>query len=93
MSQYGIRLSAEAAAVLAQETPKALDNVETQITGSVRELCRAAADVCRQLGYEPVVLTDSLTCQAREAGSFLASIARYHQDSGRSLAFLAGRCV
>lgn len=90
VSQYGIRLSAEAAAVLAQETPKALDNVETQITGSVRELCRAAADVCRQLGYEPVVLTDSLTCQAREAGSFLASIARYHQDSGRSLAFLAG---
>lgn len=90
VSQYGIRLSAEAAAALAQETPKALDNVETQITGSVRELCRAAADVCRQLGYEPVVLTDSLTCQAREAGSFLASIARYHQDSGRSLAFLAG---
>ena len=90
VSQYGIRLSAEAAAVLAQETPKALDNVETQITGSVRELCRAAADVCRQLGYEPVVLTDSLTCQAREAGSFLASIARYHQNSARSLAFLAG---
>ena len=44
----------------------------------------------RGLGYEPVVLTDSLTCQAREAGSFLAAIARYHQDSGRSLAFLAG---
>ena len=30
-------------ALLAQETPKRLDNVTTRITGSVRELCRAAA--------------------------------------------------
>ena len=88
--KYGLKLTPQAAALLAQETPKSLDNVETQITGSVRELCRAAAEVCRGLGYEPVVLTDSLTCQAREAGSFLASIARYHQDTDRSLAFLAG---
>ena len=90
VDKYGLKLTPQAAALLEQETPKSLDNVETQITGSVRELCRAAADACRGLGYEPVVLTDSLTCQAREAGSFLAAIARYHQDSGRSLAFLAG---
>lgn len=90
VEKYGLKLTPQAAALLEQETPKALDNVETQITGSVRELCRAAADACRALGYEPVVLTDSLTCQAREAGSFLAAIARYHQDSDRSLAFLAG---
>ena len=90
VEKYSLKLTPQASALLARETPKALDNVETRITGSVRELCRAAADVCRRLGYEPVVLTDSLTCQAREAGSFLASIARYHQDAGRSLAFLAG---
>ena len=48
-----------------------LDNVTTRITGSVRELCTAAAAACRELGYEPVLLTDQLCCEAREAGSFL----------------------
>ncbi len=88
--KYGLRLSGEARTLLAQETPKALDNVETQITGSVRELCAAAASAARALGYEPVLLTDQLCCQAREAGAFLASVARTHHGQGRKLAFLAG---
>lgn len=86
--KYRLRLTPQAKELLAQETPKELDNVETQITGSVRELCQAAASAARELGYEPVILTDMLCCQAREAGSFLASIARSHQ--GKKLAFLAG---
>lgn len=61
-----------------------------QITGSVRELCSAAANACRELGYEPVILTDRLCCEAREAGSFLGSIARTHAGQGKKLAFLAG---
>ena len=90
VAKYGLPLSSQAAALLERETPKVLENVETQITGSVRELCGAAAQACRELGYEPVMLTDCLNCEAREAGAFLASIAKSHQDSGRSLAFLAG---
>ena len=88
--KYQLSLSNRARALLAQETPKALDNVTTQITGSVRELCAAAAKACRSLGYEPVLLTDQLCCQAREAGSFLASILRTHAGSGQKCAFLAG---
>ena len=88
--QYGLRLSPEASQCLERETPKVLDNVETLITGSVRELCAAASAACRELGYEPVLLTDSLDCEAREAGAFLAAVARAHQDTERSLAFLAG---
>mgnify|MGYP002727098219 FL=1 len=71
-------------------TPKALDNVTTRITGSVRELCAAAADACRARGYEPLLLTDRLCCEAREAGSFLGTIARTHAGQGKKLAFLAG---
>ena len=88
--RYGLTLSPAAERCLGEETPKALDNVETVITGSVRELCSAAAAASRDLGYEPVLLTDSLDCEAREAGSFLAAVARTHQDADRSLAFLAG---
>ena len=88
--KYHLHLSPLAASLLEQETPKTLDNVESVITGSVRELCAAAAGACRELGYEPHLLTDQLCCQAREAGSFLASIARTHRDAPGSTAFLAG---
>lgn len=89
-AKYSLRLSDRAKELLAQETPKELTNVTTQITGSVRELCAAAAAVCREAGYEPVMLTDHLLCQAKEAGSFLASIAKTHSGGGRKLAYLAG---
>ena len=88
--KYRLHLSPHARALLCQETPKALTNVTTKITGSVRALCAAAEKECRALGYEPFLLTDCLTCEAREAGSFLASVARTHAGEGRSLAFLAG---
>ncbi len=90
VEKYHLRLSPQALALLGRETPKALDNVETQINGSVRELCEAAARACAALGYEPIVLTDQLCCQAREAGSFLGSIVRTHAGTGRKRAFIAG---
>ena len=88
--KYKLNLTDEVKELLTRETPKELDNVTTQITGSVRELCVAAAAACRQLGYEPILLTDQLCCQAKEAGSFLASVLKTHENDGRNLAFLAG---
>ena len=88
--KYGLKMSEAARKLLDEETPKTLGNVHTQINGSVRELCSAAANSCRGLGYEPVMLTDQLCCQAREAGSFLASILKTHAGEGKSLAFIAG---
>ena len=88
--KYHLNLSEQAKTLLQQETPKALDNVTTRITGSVRELCTAAANACRKLGYEPILLTDQLCCEAREAGSFLGSIVRTHTGHGKKLAYIAG---
>lgn len=88
--KYGLQLSSQALACLQIETPKELSNVQTQITGSVKNLCRAAAQECQALGYEPVILTDQLECEAKEAGSFLASIAKSHAAEGKKLAFVAG---
>ncbi len=90
VQKYGLRLSPAVLDLLGRPTPGRLDNVQTQITGSVRELCAAAARACADLGYEPRVLTASLGCEAREAGRFLASIAQYHAGTARPLAFLAG---
>ncbi|MBQ8416150.1 MAG: glycerate kinase [Clostridia bacterium] len=90
VQKYGLPLSEQMRSALSEETPKELSNASYFIGGSVRELCRHAAKAAETLGYRPVLLTDHLTCEAREAGAFLASIARTHQDAPSSLAFIAG---
>ena len=89
-AEYDLKLSEQAMDCLKTETPKSLSNVRTQVIGSVRQLCAAAEEKCRELGYETVFLTDLLSCEAREAGAFLAAIARSHAGTGKKLAFLAG---
>ena len=88
--QYGLTMTEQMQRLLLEETPKALPNVQTHITGSVRQLCAAAETACRNLGYRTVILTDRLSCTARDAGVFLSNIARYYENRGEKLAFLAG---
>ena len=88
--RYNIQVSPQAEACLRVETPKALPDTEAQIIGSVRQLARAAAEACRELGYTPILLTDQLCCEAKEAGSFLSSILKTHAAQGGKTAFLAG---
>ena len=90
VERYGLKISPKAEVLIRTETPKTLDNVTTFVTGSVKQLCASAAKKCRELGYEPIVLTSSLACEAKEAGAFLGSIARDHQSETKSVAFLAG---
>ena len=90
LNKYGITFSNLVDEALKKETPRALPHVETIVTGSVRELCRAVADKCSQLGYEPIILTDSLCCEAKEAGSMISAIARYHQETKHSIAYITG---
>ena len=90
VEDYQLQLSDRAMKLLAQETPKKLDNVVTCITGSVRQLVAAAAESCKALGYEPVILSDSLECQAKEAGAMLADMIANQPSPARPMAFLAG---
>lgn len=88
--KFNIPVSKKISELLNIETPKELFNVETQVTGSVRELVKAAFDAARHLGYESIILTDCLSCEAREAGRFLASIAKTNQHTEKNLAFILG---
>ena len=86
--KYGLILSDDARQCLCRETPKVLSNVRCCVSGSVRELCQAAAAAAQELGYEPRILTDRLDCQAKEAGRMLGDLAREH--AGKKLALIAG---
>lgn len=90
VEKYQLRLSSDARKCLLEETPKSVNNVTTVITGSVRELAAAAERKAGELGYQSIVLTDQLCCEAREAGSFLASILRTHCKDGQKIAYIAG---
>ena len=88
--KYGLQLSDAVRTLLDVPLPTALPNVTTHITGSVRELCTAAATAAQKRGYAPVLLTDRLDLEARAAGQFLACIARTHAADSASTAYIAG---
>lgn len=90
IKRYQLNLSPKALAAMEEETPKALSNVTTRITGSVRQLCESAASTAKRLGYEPFILTASLRSVAREAGAFLGAMAEHHQQTEKPLAFICG---
>lgn len=90
VQKYGLHFSDEVMRLLHQETPKELSRVTTEIAGNVRGLCNAAAKVCRELGYEPIFLTDCLSCEARDAGTFLGNILKSHVSEGGKRAWIAG---
>lgn len=90
VEKYGLRLSRQAMALLREETPKQAERCRYYVCGSVRQLCRAAEEACSDLGYESILLTDQLSCVARDAGSFLGSIAKTHARLGKKCAFIAG---
>ena len=88
--RYGLLISPQVGACLMQETEKACPNVQSRIIGSVKALCTAAAQATDRLGYEPVILIDTLNCEASEAGRWLAGLMEKRQPEGKRLALIAG---
>ena len=76
VNKYHLAVSGTVKECLGRETPKTLDNAEAVIVGSVRSLCSSAADIAAGLGYAPSILCSEMNCEAREAGRFIASIAK-----------------
>ena len=75
VDKYSLSLTEKQKALLASETPKTLTNATYSISGSVSELCIAARDAARSLGYSAHVMTDSMDTEARCAGELIGSIA------------------
>jgi hydroxypyruvate reductase len=80
------------------ETPNASDpcfaNTETHIVATAQKMLEAAATVFARAGIDPLILTDSLTGEAREAAKFHAALARqvrlHHQPLALPCVLLSG---
>jgi Putative glycerate kinase len=75
VEKYQLKLNDTIMKYLELETPKAVNNVETVITGSVRTLCDSAANEAKALGYEPLILSTTIGCEASQAGEIMGTIA------------------
>ncbi|MBN1332697.1 MAG: glycerate kinase [Synergistales bacterium] len=76
LQKYHLQFSPKIMRYLEEETPKEISNVNTHVIGSVRILCEEALSSALERGFIPDILTTSLDCEAREAGAFIAAIAR-----------------
>jgi glycerate 2-kinase len=93
LKRYGIDAPPEVRAVLEAgaagdrpETPgpdsAEFEHVHNHVLADNRTALDAAAEVCEQAGYEPVVLSTRIEGEAREAGQLHAAIAAEVLDSG-----------
>lgn len=90
VEKYDLKLSEHAHRCLREETPKELSNVHHLVIGSVKELCAAAEKACHAAGYEPVILTEELVSEAKEAGRMFGELAIAHRNTPVAKALIAG---
>ena len=85
VEKYGLKVKPCIMNSLRVETPKSLTNIVSEIIGSVATVCNNALEIARSMGYEAQLLTTTLDCEAREAGRFMAAIAREIASNARPL--------
>ena len=83
--RFKLKLPEKLEESIQEETPKELSNVESHVIGSVPVLCEAALEEAGRRGYSAMILTTFLEGEAREAGRFIAAIAREVRACGRPL--------
>ncbi len=76
IEKYNIKVDDYILKQLQEETPKHLSNVQSYVIGSIKIACENAQKISTQLGYNTMILTTTLSCEAREAGRFISSVAK-----------------
>lgn len=88
VEKYGLKLSNNIYQKIKESTSNLNVNIENHVVGSVKDLCNAAARHAKKLGYTPKVLTTTLSCEAKEAGRWIASLSK--EEKTRPFALIAG---
>lgn len=88
IEKYHLHLEKKVEDILLSSQPCRNIQIENHVVGSVKDLCRAAAEHARELGYHPYILTSSMQCEAKAAGKWIATYAS--SDYERPFAVIAG---
>ena len=90
VKKYNLDISDSTLEVLKSETVNSLNNVTTIISGSTEKLCLATKNSLEERGYAVDILTSTMNCEAREAGSLIGSIAKYKSNTEEKKAYIFG---
>lgn len=88
IEKYHLHLEKKVEDILLSSQPCRDIQIENHVVGSVKDLCRAAAEHAKELGYHPYILTSSMQCEAKAAGKWIATYAS--SDYERPFAVIAG---
>ena len=88
IEKYHLQLEKKVEDILLNSQPCRDIQIENHVVGSVKDLCRAAAEHAKELGYHPYILTASMQCEAKAAGRWIASYAS--SDYEKPFAVIAG---
>lgn len=94
IDRYNININEKIKNILLKETPKNISNAKHVVIGSLNVACENAIKKAKELGYNTLLLTTTLNCEAKEAGKFLANIAKEELKSNnpieKTCAIIAG---
>lgn len=88
IDKYQLQLESKVEEILLGSKPCLDVRIENHVVGSVKDLCRAAAEHAKELGYHPYIVTASMQCEAKAAGEWIASYAL--SDYEKPFAIIAG---
>ncbi|MBE5818729.1 MAG: glycerate kinase [Clostridiales bacterium] len=90
LNKYAISVCDDIVQALNRETPKLVTNSEHVICGSVSALCKHAKEKAEELGYVAKIVSDNVTCQAKDMGKTLADVVIEHKNTSKPLAIIYG---
>ena len=93
IKKYDLQLSPKALQVIEESEPWIVNNAKNTIIGSVRILCQNACLKAKELGYQPILLCDKVTLEAREAGDLLSEEILKHENDQKTALIMGGETV
>ena len=90
IDEYDIEINDETRKIIRESISGKATNAHNIIIGSVRILCEKAAEEAKKLGYKPIILTDHIDIEARDAGDYLYSEAMKHLNDNENIALIIG---
>ncbi|MBQ6559659.1 MAG: DUF4147 domain-containing protein [Erysipelotrichaceae bacterium] len=93
IGKYGLVLSKQAMECIHNSDSIPVDEKNVSIIGSVKLLAQKAIGIAKDLGYRPVLLSDHIAMEAKEAGDYLYSEIQCHRGQGKIALIMTGETV
>ena len=90
LEKYNIKADEQVLALIERPNPQFITNATHVISGSVKNLCKSAKETAEALGYEAVIVDDSVTCDASVIADKIGHLAKENYGTDTPCAFIFG---